>query len=102
MSEHSAPQMERLVENLDRNARAITSVAQVDARLSANEQALQRMYGTDLRANLETVDRFLENAAQRQPALAPLVTAFREQPYLLDPLDIDSLLQVAKHRAGRR
>jgi hypothetical protein len=94
--------VESIAQNLAEASRTLANETPDQARFRIESQKgrLEGMWGKDnLAGNLQIVDTFLEQQSAKSPALRSfLEVAVRA----LTPLDLDLLLQVAKHRAGSR
>jgi hypothetical protein len=73
--------------------------AQAAARLDANKSRLTAMWGGDFDGNMRLVDGLIDQVGADRPALRAFIE--RVAPFF-DPLSVDALLQVAKHRAAKR
>jgi hypothetical protein len=93
--------VESIAQNLAEASRTLANEtpAQAQLRIGSQKSRLEGMWGKDnFDGNLQIVDTFLEAAGAKSPVLkAFLESAARA----FTPLDLDLILQVAKHRAGR-
>jgi hypothetical protein len=94
--------VESIAQNLAEASRALVNEtpAQAQLRIESYRTRLVGMWGKDsFDGNMQMVDTFLEQQSANSPALRLFlegaVRAFT-------PLDFDLILQVAKHRAGKR
>jgi hypothetical protein len=93
--------VEGIGEELARAARTRMeeSPEQAQERQASVRATLERWYGRDTDANLRLVDGVIDRLIAKGGATADFVAAMAPH---LDALSIDSLVQFAKHRAGRR
>jgi len=89
--------VDSIASNLSESVRTLANETptQASARLNANKGRLTAMWKGEFDSNIALVDRLLEQMRTRSPSLVPFMDAAVSR---LTPLDIDLLLQVAKHR----
>jgi hypothetical protein len=93
--------VESIAQNLAEASRNLANETpqQSQARIDSQKTRLAGMWGKEFDGNMQIVDAFLEQQAAKSPALRSFlegaVRAFT-------PLDIDLILQTAKHRAIKR
>jgi hypothetical protein len=92
--------VESIAQNLAEASRTLANETPDQARFRIESQKgrLEGMWGKDnLAGNLRIVDAFLEQQSAKSPALRSFLGVAARA---LTPLDLDLLLQVAKHRAS--
>jgi hypothetical protein len=95
--------VENIAKTLSQSSHAIAreTPAEAEARIGANKARLTALWGGEsaFNTNIRAVDAMLEQMGNKSPALRELISSGLAGR--LTPLDVDLLLQVAKHRAGR-
>jgi hypothetical protein len=92
--------VESIAANLATASRTLANETptQAQARIESQKARLQGMWGKEFDGNMAVVDTFLEQQSAKSPALKAFI---QNAARVFTPLDIDLLLQVAKHRAGK-
>jgi hypothetical protein len=101
---------EGIVKSLVEGEHALSRMTpeQASTRVASTVASLQRIWGREYDSNLAIVDNLLEQMSRRNPGLGIDGTVRLDNGHdvpllsLLDPLTVNSLLEFAKHRAGRR
>jgi len=94
--------VESIAQNLAEASRHLANETpqQSQSRIDSQKSRLIGMWGSkEFDGNMQIVDAFLEQQAAKSPALRSFLEGAARA---FTPLDIDLILQTAKHRAGRR
>jgi hypothetical protein len=91
--------VDSIAQNLAEASRKLANETPDQARFRIESQKgrLEGMWGKDFSGNLQIVDTFLEQQSAKSPALKAFIDGAAR---VFTPLDLDLLLQVAKHRAN--
>ena len=92
---------ETIAQNLTLESASLASATpeELTQHVRTTRAQLEGLYGDQCDANLDIVDQMLEGMAAKNPAMAQFI---QSAAYLLTPLDIDLLLQTAKHQTAKR